>query len=140
MMSRATLWADAERETGTNWSPTPEVICGVANGNPVVSNGTSRKNMFGMQQCNLFSAPRNKWRVNRKACRHYQLNSEDVEYNHQQSRIRAKGEHAFLVVKHLWHYHKVRYKGLFKNAAQVFSLFALANLYLVRHELQMTRV
>ena len=81
-----------------------------------------------------------KWRVNRKACRHYQLNSEDVEYNHQQSRIRAKGEHAFLVVKHLWHYHKVRYKGLFKNAAQVFSLFALANLYLVRHELQMTRV
>src|SRR4030065_1853387 len=59
MMSRATLWADAERETGTNWSPTPEVICGVANGNPVLSNGTSRKNMFGMQQCNLFSAPRN---------------------------------------------------------------------------------
>src|SRR4030042_6226511 len=59
MMSRATLWADAERETGTNWSPTPEVICGVANGNPVSSNGTSRKNMFGMQQCNLFSAPRN---------------------------------------------------------------------------------
>ena len=81
-----------------------------------------------------------KWRVNRKAYRHRQLSPEDVEYNHQQSRIRAKGEHAFLVVKHLWHYQKARYKGLLKNAAQLFSLFSLANLYLVRHELQLARV
>jgi len=80
-----------------------------------------------------------KWCVNRKACRHYQLTPEDIEYNHKQSQVRAKGEHAFLVVKQLWHYQKVRYKGLFKNAAQVFSLFALANLYLVRHELGLTR-
>jgi IS5 family transposase len=79
------------------------------------------------------------WCVNRKACRHCQLTPEDVAYNHRQSQIRAKGEHAFLVVKHLWHYQKVRYKGLFKNAVQVFSLFALANFYLVRHELQTTR-
>ena len=79
------------------------------------------------------------WCVNRKACRHYQLTPEDVAYNHRQSQIRAKGEHAFLVVKHLWHYQKVRYKGLFKNAVQVFSLFALANFYLVRHELQEIR-
>jgi IS5 family transposase len=76
-----------------------------------------------------------KWHVNRKACRHYQLTPEDVAYNHRQSQVRAKGEHAFLVVKHLWHYQKVRYKGLFKNAVQLFSLFALANFYLVRHEL-----
>jgi len=80
-----------------------------------------------------------KWCVKRKACRHYQLSAEDLEYNHQQGRVRAKGEHAFLVVKHLWHYTKVRYKGLSKNAAQVFSLFALANLYLVRRELAVTR-
>ena len=80
------------------------------------------------------------WCVNRKANRGQQLTQEDKDYNHTQSQIRAKGEHAFLVVKHLWHYQKVRYKGLFKNAAQVFSLFALANLYLVRHELGLTRV
>jgi IS5 family transposase len=80
-----------------------------------------------------------RWCVSRKACRHYRLSPEDVEYNHRQSQVRAKGEHAFLVVKHLWHYTKVRYKGLYKNAAQVFSLFALANLYLVRHELAVTR-
>ena len=79
------------------------------------------------------------WCINRKACRHYQLTPEDMEYNHKQSQVRAKGEHIFLVVKHLWRYQKVRYKGLYKNAAQVFSLFALANLYLVRRELQVTR-
>ena len=80
-----------------------------------------------------------KWCVSRKACRHYQLTPEDVEYNHRQSQVRAKGEHAFLVVKHLWHYTKVRYKGLFKNTAQVFSLFALANLYLARRGLAVIR-
>lgn len=80
-----------------------------------------------------------KWCVNRKAGRHYQLTPEDREYNHQQSQVRAKGEHAFLVVKHLWRYQKTRYKGLFKNAMQLFSLFALANLYLARHELRMMR-
>jgi len=78
-----------------------------------------------------------KWCVNLKANRGHQLNQEEVECNHKRSQIRAKGEHAFLVVKHLWRYQKVRYKGLYKNAVQVFSLFALANLYLVRHELRM---
>jgi IS5 family transposase len=77
------------------------------------------------------------WLVNLKANRGHQLTQEEVEYNHKRSQIRAKGEHAFLVVKHLWHYQKVRYKGLYKNAVQVFSLFALANLYLVRHDLGM---
>jgi IS5 family transposase len=81
-----------------------------------------------------------KWCVNRKGCRHYLLSPEDAEYNHMQSQTRAKVEHAFRVVKHLWGYQKVRYKGLFKNAAQVFSLFALANLYLARHDLLVTRV
>ncbi len=77
------------------------------------------------------------WCINRKANRSQKLTMEDQDCNHRQSQIRAKGEHAFLVVKHLWHYQKVRYKGLYKNAVQVFSLFALANLYLVRHDLRM---
>ena len=77
------------------------------------------------------------WCIKRKANRGHRLSEEDEEYNHRQGRIRAKVEHAFLVVKHLWQYRKVRYKGLYKNAVQVFSLFALANLYLVRRELRM---
>src|SRR4030043_492042 len=78
-----------------------------------------------------------KWCVNLKANSGRQLNQEEVECNHNLSQIRAKGEYAFLVVKHLWRYQKVRYKRLYKNAVQVFSLFALANLYLLRHDLRM---
>ncbi len=77
------------------------------------------------------------WRVKRKAYRGKQLTEEDKEYNHRHGKVRAKGEHAFQVVKHLWKYRQVRYKGLYKNAVQVFSLFMLANLYLVRREIQM---
>ena len=71
------------------------------------------------------------WRINRKGKRGYLLSEEDRELNHTHNRIRAKVEHAFMIVKCLWNYRKVRYKGLAKNAAQVFNLFALANLYLV---------
>jgi IS5 family transposase len=88
---------------------------------------------------NEYEAKGIEWCINRKANRGQQLTPEDIDRNHRQSQIRAKGEHAFRVVKHLWHYQKVRYKGLYKNAAQVFSLFALANLYLVRHDLGMMR-
>jgi len=80
-----------------------------------------------------------KWQVHRKANRGQRLTPEDETYNHEQSRVRSRGEHAFRVIKHLWNYRKVRYKGLYKNAVQVFSLFTLANLYLVRHELREQR-
>jgi IS5 family transposase len=79
------------------------------------------------------------WCINRKGKRGYPLSQRDKGWNHEQNRIRAKGEHAFRVVKHLWKYQKVRYKGLKKNAAQVFTLFALANLYMVRKDLLMMR-
>ncbi len=46
------------------------------------------------------------------------------------ARIRAKVEHPFHVIKNLFGYRKVRYKGLAKNQAQLFTLFALGNLVL----------
>jgi len=46
--------------------------------------------------------------------------------------MRARGEHAFRIVKHLWGFAKVRYRGLLKNTARAFATFALANLYLLR--------
>ncbi|MBB3233154.1 IS5 family transposase [Halomonas stenophila] len=46
--------------------------------------------------------------------------------------IRAKVEHPFHVIKNIFGYRKVRYKGLAKNQAQLFSLFALANLVLAK--------
>ncbi|MFB3089790.1 MAG: transposase [Gammaproteobacteria bacterium] len=75
------------------------------------------------------------WRVNRKATRGKKLNCADKSFNKKSNRVRAHVEHAFGIVKHLWGYRKVRYRGLDKNAAQVFTLFALANFYKVRHEL-----
>ena len=51
------------------------------------------------------------------------------------SRIRAMVEHPFLVVKRLWGFTKVRYRGLAKNTARAYTAFALANLYRVRHRL-----
>lgn len=46
--------------------------------------------------------------------------------------IRAKVEHPFHWVKHIFKHKKARYKGLRKNTAQLFSLFGMANLMLAR--------
>jgi IS5 family transposase len=48
------------------------------------------------------------------------------------SRIRAWVEHPFHVVKNLFHHRKLRYRGLIKNTAQLHTLFALANLVIVK--------
>jgi len=52
------------------------------------------------------------------------------------AQIRARVEHPFHIVKNLFHHRKTRYKGLAKNTAQLFSLFALANLVIARNLLR----
>ena len=49
--------------------------------------------------------------------------------------IRAKVEHPFRVIKRQFGHVKVRYRGLAKNTAQLHTLFALANLWMVRRRL-----
>jgi transposase, IS5 family len=44
-------------------------------------------------------------------------------------------EHVFAVVKRLWGFAKVRYRGLAKNACRAFTALALTNIYLARHRL-----
>ena len=46
--------------------------------------------------------------------------------------IRAKVEHPFRVIKRQFGFVKLRYRGLMKNTAQLFTLFALSNLWMVR--------
>jgi IS5 family transposase len=48
------------------------------------------------------------------------------------SQVRAWVEHPFHIVKNLFRYRKVRYRGLAKNTAQLRTLFALANLVIVK--------
>lgn len=76
-----------------------------------------------------------RYRVNRRARRNELLSERWREINRSRSRVRARGEHAFHVVKRLWGHRKTRYRGLAKNTAQAWTLFALANLYLVRRRL-----
>lgn len=49
--------------------------------------------------------------------------------------IRAKVEHPFRVIKRQFGHLKVRYRGIKKNRAQLFTLFALSNLWMVRGKL-----
>ena len=51
------------------------------------------------------------------------------------ARIRARVEHPFHGVKNLFHFTKVRYKGLAKNTAQLYTLFGLANLVLAKQRI-----
>jgi transposase, IS5 family len=52
------------------------------------------------------------------------------------AQIRARVEHPFRVIKNLFRHRKVRYKGLAKNTAQLFSLFGLANLVIAKKMLR----
>jgi IS5 family transposase len=77
-----------------------------------------------------------RYRVNRRAASPRRpLSARWRAINRARSRTRARGEHAFHVVKRLWGFAKVRYRGIAKNLARAFSLFTLANLYLVRRQL-----
>jgi len=76
-----------------------------------------------------------RYRVNRRGTTQHPVSERWRQIHRARSRVRARGEHAFHVVKTLWGFTKVRYRGLAKNTARAFAAFALANLYLVRYRL-----
>lgn len=55
--------------------------------------------------------------------------------NRTRSRTRARVEHVFHMVKRLWGFAKVRYRGLAKNTVRAYAACTLANLYLTRYRL-----
>jgi IS5 family transposase len=74
-----------------------------------------------------------RYRVNRRSPH---LSEYQRFINRRRSAARARVEHVFHVVKRLWGFSKVRYRGLAKNTARLYTAFALANLYLLRRRLQ----
>ena len=76
--------------------------------------------------------------VNQRATRSKPLTKAQRARNRRLSRVRATVEHPFLVVKRLWGHAKVRYRGIKKNIAQMYTLFALANVFRVRRQLMIT--
>lgn len=76
-----------------------------------------------------------RYRINRRPTSQRPLSERWRMINRARSRTRARGEHPFRVIKQLWGFAKVRYRGLAKNLARAQTMFALANLYQLRRQL-----
>ena len=73
--------------------------------------------------------------IQTKAHRHQLLTETERARNRTQSKVRAKVEHAFLVIKRIFGWAKVRYRGLAKNTHWLQIRGGLANLYVARRRL-----
>jgi IS5 family transposase len=71
----------------------------------------------------------------KKGSRHRSLSAEERSRNRTKSKVRAKVEHVFHVMKRQFGYTKVRYRGLDKNAHHLFIKCALVNLVLSKRRL-----
>ncbi len=80
-------------------------------------------------------APDAKDFTNQKGSRHRPLTDRDREKNRTKSQVRAKVEHVFLVIKRIFGFAKVSYRGLAKNGNRLFVVAALANLFMARRHL-----
>ncbi len=73
--------------------------------------------------------------IQTNAHRHRPLSEEERARNRTKSKVRAKVEHAFLVIKRIFGWTKVRYRGLPKNTHWLQISCGLANLYVSRRRL-----
>ena len=80
-------------------------------------------------------APKAKDFTHKKGSRHRPLSDKDRARNTTKSKVRAKAEHPFLILKRVFGFAKVRYRGLEKNATRLFVACGLVNLYMVRRRL-----
>lgn len=78
------------------------------------------------------------WAMPFKRKKGEELPVEQAVLNRMLASLRAKVEHPFRIVKRQFGYTQVRYRGLFKNAQQLYLMFALGNLYHVREALMST--
>ena len=71
----------------------------------------------------------------RRALPDTELGRLDEQIEQAKASVRAKVEHPFHIVKNIFQLKKVRYRGLAKNTAQLFTLFGLANLLIAKRYL-----
>lgn len=90
---------------------------------------------FGQGDVIREHAPEAKDFTHKKGCRNRALSDDDRSKNRTKSSVRAKVEHPILVIKRIFGFCKVRYRGLMKNANWLFVTCALTNLYMVRRQL-----
>ena len=78
------------------------------------------------------NAPKARNFTNKKGSRYVTLSEADRSRNRNKSKVRAKVEHLFGVMKCRFGFTKVRYKGLAKNAHHLFVSCALVNLVMAK--------
>jgi IS5 family transposase len=78
--------------------------------------------------------------ITNKAKSKHPLSNKQKKRNKQFSSVRASVEHPFQIIKCIWNYRKVRYRGLKKNMGQLNILFALSNLFMIRKQLMPTAI
>lgn len=70
--------------------------------------------------------------TNKKGFRNAALTERERQKNRVKSRVRARVEHPFLVIKRLFGFSKVCYRGIEKNATRLFVTCALTNIFMKR--------
>ena len=80
-------------------------------------------------------APRAKDFTQKRGHRHRPLSEDERRRNRNKSRVRAKGEHPLLILKRVFGFNKVRYRGIDKNANRLFVACGLVNLFMARKAL-----
>ena len=81
-------------------------------------------------------APNAKDFTQKKGSRYRKLNDEERSRNANKSKVRAKVEHLFGIIKGQFGFTKVRYRGLDKNAHHVYMSCALANIVIAKQQLK----
>jgi transposase, IS5 family len=83
-------------------------------------------------------APKAKDFTNKRYRYNGRINELEKAKNRNKSRVRAKVEHVFGVIKNIFGFRKTRYRGLAKNLHRLEVTAALTNLYMVRRQLLRT--
>jgi IS5 family transposase len=89
----------------------------------------------GQKEAIRAAAPAAQDMTQRRASRGHPLSAEERAKNATISRVRAKGEHPLLIIKRIFGFTQVRYRGLAKNGTRFEVLCTLANLYMKRRVL-----
>ncbi len=114
---------------------------GVKNGNGTIMDATifsapfSTKNKDGERDAFHAVAPDALDRTNRRGSRGRRLSEDERARNRTKSGVRAKVAHPFLILKRIFGFEKVCYRGIDKNSNRLYATCALVNIYIQRRYL-----
>lgn len=89
----------------------------------------------GQKQIITDYAPRAKDFTQAKGSRYRKLTEDERARNRNKSRVRARVEHQFGIIKRQFGFNKVRYRGLAQNGHRLFVACALSNLVIAKKHL-----